>query len=232
MKITRRITEAISWRHAAGEILLIFIGVVIALQASDWWDRKAERRLETAYLVELQSDLQQDRQKVAEALDRHKKIEATVSELLEYLRSDQPYTDELDASFGVLYGVKAFEVNSAAYESLKSHGVTLISNPELRPHIARVFEDTYARVQRSVLYEGQAIMDLLRPYFLVNFRDLRFNISATPIDYDAIANDPEFINLVSYRLQLSIQNQIPTFTRSLDEIDALTAAIDEELKGR
>jgi hypothetical protein len=191
-----RITRAVSWRHAFGEIVLIVVGIFIGLQASEWWGRMAERRTEVAYLAELRMELSIDRDRISSGLDRYRKIERKVEELLTILRSDQPYSEAIDPYFGAVYGVNAFALGDAAYESLKSYGL---------------------------------VLDLLRPYFLVNFRDLRFDASATPLDYDAISKSPEFINLVDYRLQLTRQNQIPVFERALGKIDSLIASIDTEL---
>ena len=72
-------------------------------------------------------------------------------------------------------------------------------------------------------------MDLLRPYFLVHFRDLIFNENATPLDYDAVSADGEFLNLVDYRLQGVKQNHIPNLERATSEIGALIDSIEVEL---
>lgn len=221
-------TRAVNWRYALGEIALIVIGIVIALQASEWWDRKAERRTEATYLAELRAELAIDRGQISLGLDRYRKIESSVEELLVILRSDQPYSEALDPYFGAVYGVNAFDLSVAAYESLKSYGLTLISNRELRTQIAQVYEEAYARTKRAIAYEESLILDLLRPYFLTHFRDLRFNVSATPLEYETISKSTEFLNLVDYRLQLTRQNQVPTFESALGQIDALIAAIDAE----
>jgi len=223
-----RITQAVNWRYTLGEIALIVVGIFIALQASEWWERREERRSEVAYLTELRTELSIDRERLSVGLDRYRKAESGVEELLAILRSDQPYSEDIDAYFGAVYGASAFDLSAAAYESLKSHGLTLISNRELRAQIAQVYEKTFPRARRAISYEENLVLDLLRPYFLTHFRDLRFNKSATPLDYDAISKSTEFLNLADYRLQLTRQNQIPTFERALGEIDALIAAIDAE----
>jgi len=75
------------------------------------------------------------------------------------------------------------------------------------------------------------ILDLLRPYVLVHFKDLRFNISATPLDYGFVSTDQEFLNLIDYRLQLVRQNHMANFDEALPELRSLVAALDEELGG-
>ena len=79
--------------------------------------------------------------------------------------------------------------------------------------------------------EGDILFDLFRPYFVVHFRDLRFNQSATPLDYEALLSDVEFLNLVDYRLQVVKQNHIQNLERATSEIGALIEAIEFELGG-
>lgn len=65
------------------------------------------------------------------------------------------YADSMDSYFGAVYGVNAFDLNSAAYESLKSHGLTLISDRALRSAIALVYERALAEIDRLVEVIGR-----------------------------------------------------------------------------
>ena len=219
-----------NWRYAVGEMLLIAVGIFIALQASEWQNRKTAHLTELSYLDELRTSLDLDRQRLLSGRERYRDIERRVEELIQLLQSDAPYSQSMDTNFGAVYGARAFDLNAAAYESLKSHDLTLISNRDLRSQIAQVYEQTYADIRRAIRYEESLVFDLLRPYFLRNFKDLVFDKSATPLNYSDVSNNPEFRNLVDYRLQLIKQNQIPTFERSADAIAQLIDAIDAELE--
>lgn len=224
-----KILNAINWRHAIGELLLIVVGILIALQASDWQNRRVDRQTEIAYLEEIRTSLSTDIDAVTAGIDRYRQIEMRIMELLSRLDSELPYEDSVDTYFGAVYGANAFSLNAAAYESLKSHGLTLISDRTLRSEIAMMYELTYPDTQRAIRYEESTVLDILRPYFLLHFRDLTFDKSATPIDYDFVANDTKFLNLANYRLQLVRQNQIPTFERAAAEMEKLIQALELEL---
>lgn len=218
-----------SVRYAAGEVLLIVIGVLIALSASDWQTRRADRRAELAVLRELDSALEEDLAQLRVTVDRFEVVEKSAALILDFMRSAAPYYDSLDAHFGAVYGV-SFRIrpNTAAYESLKAQGIRLISNESLRASITRVFEQTYARLEDSREAERIAHEDL-RPYYQAHFRDLEFGESATPRDYRAVANDQTFENLVAFRMQIVRQNNLPTLRQSIDELSALREAIRSEL---
>ena len=48
------------WKYAAGEFLLIVAGVLVALAASDWQNRRADRQTELNILGELHTALSSD----------------------------------------------------------------------------------------------------------------------------------------------------------------------------
>ena len=47
-------------RYAIGEILLVVIGILIALQINNWNENRKERLIEIKYLKNLKHDLQND----------------------------------------------------------------------------------------------------------------------------------------------------------------------------
>jgi hypothetical protein len=72
-------------------------------------------------------------------------------------------------------------------------------------------------------------LDIIRPFYLRNFRDIEFKLSATPIDYDVIFNDPYYRNIVDYRLIVLRSNRITSYTRIIDEIRDVLAMLEKEL---
>lgn len=216
-------------RRAVGEVTLIVVGVLIALAASDWQQRRVERETELDMLLELSTQLEADLLVLESFMTRYVNIEDRVGTLLTLLRSGAPYADSLDMYFGTLYGMDGRALNTSGYESLKSQGLGLIKDDALRSHIARVYEGSYDKARGARDAEASIVLGLLRPYFLGHFKDLRFNSSATPLDYEFISNDPEFLNLADYRLQNLAQNGIPLLREAIPEVRALKAAVDREL---
>ena len=157
--------------------------------------------------------------------------EISVGPVAERTKAGGGYADSLDASFGAAYGLRAFLPNLAAFESLKSQGLGLVSDPELRASIARVYERTYRSLDAAMQAETNVVFETLRPYWLTRFRDLRFNTSATPIDYDFVMNDTEFRNLLDYRRQNIVQGVLPPFERASVDMRELIDAIDRDLGG-
>ncbi len=221
----------IPWLRVFVEGVVIVGSILLAFGLQAWWEGQVDRQTELNILGELHTALSSDFELVESRLDRYRQIESRTEVLLSYLRSGAPYADSLDGYFGTLYGSASVRLNTAGYESLKSQGLGLISDNGLASQVARVYEQTYPTLEGSMDTEREVVRDYLRPYFLAHFRDLTFDQSATPLDYQAILRDTEFLNLVDYRLQVVIQNHIRVFTGAISEIGALIDAISVELGG-
>ena len=117
----------------------------------------------------------------------------------------------------------------AVYETLKSIGMQSVSNRELRLGIATVFNHYYERLVGEHKIDGLVTTEVLRPYYLRHFRDLRFWKSATPIDYEAVVSDTCFQNIVNYRLTVLRHNQLDSYAKAIAEIQTVLKMPDKEL---
>ena len=66
-----------------------------------------------------------------------------------------------------------------------------------------------------------------RPYYLQNFKSIRFWNYAEPVDIDEIWNDPYFNNIVHYRIVTLENNQMTSYPRLIRSIEKLIGMIDE-----
>ena len=117
----------------------------------------------------------------------------------------------------------------AMVESLKAQGLSLISDESLRSHLRSVYEELYQGMQGTADTEKRTSVNVFRPYFLKHFRNMRFRLTATPIDYNFIVKDPEFRNLVNLRLELVERVDIAWCVRTIVGINKLVAAIETDI---
>lgn len=223
------LVRAVNWRHALGEVVLIVIGILIALAISDWNDRRIQRTEELALLGEIRTALSADVQTLEALLGQVRDGAARIEQLLDTLDARPPYTPEMDALFGAAYGIRTSNLNTTAYETIKSVGLRHISNPELRSQIVKVYDHYYERLFAEYGVDQATTLELMRPYYLANFKDLAFSRSATPMDYAAVINDPWYRNVVDYRLKIFQTNQLDSHPKVIAEIRTALAMLDEEL---
>lgn len=227
----KNLVSAVNWRHAAGELILIVTGILVALAISDWNDRRIERIQELALLEEIRSALVADLESLQSNLEAFNAAAGRIERLTGLLEEKPPYDPMMDALFGAVYGIGVTNLNTAPYETLKSVGLQSISNRELRSHVAKIYDLYYERLLNEHQLDISINVDLMRSYFLTHFRDLVFWKSATPIDYDTVIHDIWFQNMVDYRLAALRSNQLDSYTLTISEIRYVLTLLDRELAG-
>jgi hypothetical protein len=219
-------------RHAVRDVFLIVVGVLLALAADSWRERGQERQAEAVMLGAMHSALVADLSALELAVAGYEAAEAANLFLQRQLASSEPYADSLDALFGMVYSTGVVQPpNMAPYEALKARGLQLISDEALRLQIIEVYENTYATIHRQNDFNVNVVFEVLRPYYLSHFRDLRFGQSATPLDYAALKQDQYFHNMLVYRADFVRRALIDQYANAITSIKALLDALDVQVVG-
>jgi hypothetical protein len=108
---------------AIGEILLIVIGVLIALQIDNWNQVRQEDRIIEAYLEKIQNDIKSDILSIDNMLlERKQSLIYTDSVLAYYNRGYISDSKIFEKAYRFLFVEKKFLPNNSAFESLKNSG--------------------------------------------------------------------------------------------------------------
>lgn len=134
--------------YALGEIILVVIGILIALQVSNWNETRKERRFELKLLTEIYKSLNDDLSYLEKGLRPRvdQKMEA-IQNLLKMRQYNRAYTDSTilalynQANMGL-----SVENNNGAYETIKSVGLDKISNDTIRTLLTRVYDMDIPRI--------------------------------------------------------------------------------------
>lgn len=112
------------FKYAIGEIILVVIGILIALQINTWNEQRKENKLEQDYYCKLLEDIQQDLIQVNNQITNTEKRLAASNNIIQMLQSGHPKLDTLmnetlNALSLITYTIRP---NNAAFEDLKSSG--------------------------------------------------------------------------------------------------------------
>jgi len=122
------------FRYALGEILLVVIGILIALQVSTWNQQRQDRKTEQRILLSLQSDLESDIQILEQYIQSTSKRLASVDSIVNILNKPEEYSimDFLQYQVGLTLD-NYFVANRATFdEGVASGTLKLIRNDSLR----------------------------------------------------------------------------------------------------
>ena len=215
--------------YAIGEIILVVVGILIALQINNWNEQSKESKLELEILIGLSNDLANNNVKIASMISRDSLIISGNQYLLTLLNNnDSQYNDSLEFSFGNINRYDVFFPQSMAYESLKSKGFHTIKNDSLRTNIIELYDETYfinshIRELKSKLYTGSVEMMNKR---LFTTKDINHKV---PNNFNELKRDTEFINTLSHITaeNINFNNYAKTM---LNRTILIKKKIDSEIK--
>ena len=181
--------------YAIGEILLITIGILIALNLNNWNQDQNARAIEIKTLEELHLSLSDDLKDLQFSLGFYINSKNSSDILISHFENKLPYNDTLDIHFGKIGLFAVLSVRTGPFETLKSRGMETITNDSLRLKIASLYDFHYKTI---VEYQEIHIEHYseIRKMLLYKFKNLIAFESASPINYDKLLNDIVFLNTV------------------------------------
>ena len=231
-------------KYAIGEIILVVIGILIALQINNWNENRKTRKLEAQIYTELKNDLLQTRNDINETISKHKEIFKTNQQLITDIYNKKPNSQIIYDSFTESSADFQIIPKTSAFENLKNVGLNTLSNDSLRIEITNLFQLNLTRLEDELGMKQAEfnITKLIQPflfkYLIVDYsQPTKYgfihsdSISIYKLkinDYDKFLNDNELMK----NLQLSLYNRgrkIDAETETMKEIDDVINGIEEEL---
>jgi uncharacterized membrane protein YgaE (UPF0421/DUF939 family) len=119
------------FKYAIGEIILVVIGILIALQINNWNESRKSKAFEQEILTQVQANLIKDKQTLQDISLSFQKAINSSNKILESQWSIQD-KDSLQYWLGDIIQFDRFQPLTNAYEVLKSKGLDQVQNKELR----------------------------------------------------------------------------------------------------
>jgi hypothetical protein len=185
--------------YAAGEIVLVVIGILIALQINNANENRKLRNAEIKILKELVVNLRTDSIDHSGNLEWYVKSANASRLVVEALESKSPWNDTMAVHYGWIFLKGLSNLNTSAYDNLKAQGFGLISNDSIRLGLTNLYSDHY---DRYLKYEQEFAVtnynQVVSPVLLSRLKMDRW-FHATPLNYEALLEDEEFREVVRWK---------------------------------
>lgn len=138
-------------KYALGEILLVMIGILLALQVNNWNQKEKDKDFESTMLHAIKSSLESDLS-MHQFLSRRVAIKQQgIQNLLTMMDQNQTYADTtLLKAYNDMNIHMGFNYNKGGYEGIKSAGIDKISNDSLRNILIDTYEVQLPAVQQFI----------------------------------------------------------------------------------
>jgi hypothetical protein len=154
-------------KYALGEIVLVVIGILLALQINNWNENKKDRETEIYILNEVLSNLNEDGTVIESIVTRREKARRSTDKMLTYLPKGKINKDTLAADLVDFITFDRYFPINIAFEILKTKGLKL-SNNQLTSRISRYYDFEQKWIERSIA----DIEDQIKP-LLLNMTGIR-----------------------------------------------------------
>ncbi|MCK0180373.1 DUF6090 family protein [Flavobacteriaceae bacterium S0862] len=198
------------FKYAIGEIILVMIGILLALQVNNWNERNKTKHTEVFVLKEVLNNLNEDATILNDILNQRQKTKASIANMLIYLQEENLDKDTLEKDLvNYMSFERYFPINNA-YEILKSKGLQL-SNNSLTSKISRYYDFEQKKINRSILDVENAILNVLEnPSGIIQYvESIELNKKITIIN----SNDPNLKNDLNRNLVSFKHNNIGTLDK-------------------
>ncbi len=144
--------------YAIGEITLVVIGILIALQINNRNEWRKERALEKIVLEDIEANIERNHQLIKDAIKTIDRINYSTGILNQAIKANTPFSDTLNYHIdqGSRSGTFLFKLNLDGYESLQSTGFNIIQNEMLKDEVLSLFEVTYGYVQTTLQFANSS----------------------------------------------------------------------------
>ena len=213
-------------RYAIGEIVLVVVGILIALQINNWNEEMKLQEMELILLKNLLKELKGD----LESFEGIKKWSDGASRssttLVDALKNKVPLNDSVLSAFANASLPFDFNYNSATYENLKSIGFSIISDIELRGKIQDLYSRGYAYQEKGAELFNQEFMLNMNVQQALHLDVINGNY---PVDYESLQDDFVFINTVGDHGRNHYYS-VQTLQALIRSVESLLADIETEIE--
>jgi len=214
--------------YAIGEIVLVVIGILIALSINNWNNSNIEQNLEREILNEILTNLDSDLQNINDNIKYNKRLSRHNQLVYEHLKNKTPITDSLKFYYATLFGGSNFQPVNVAFENLRSRGINIIKNSDLRNQISELYMIEFKSLGETMDRNLQPIHNLLLNQINNRLITKEPFVSAQPIDLIVLQNDIQFhetLKLTAYAWRV-INSYLE---KALEAINQTKTVIEEEL---
>ena len=181
-------------KYAVGEIILVVIGILIAIQVDNWNKSRIDHLRETKILKELRDDLLETEDQFLQHINFYGEVIQHRKAIIKTIEENLIWNDTLQDHLNKFWWYEPLHITTTTYKTLQDWGVSNIKNESLRREIIYIFEnqvdlcDVANESHSKVHWEASWQNDLRVIYDLSDFSHVRILDYSQFLDSDDYAN--------------------------------------------
>ena len=184
--------------YAIGEIVLVVIGILIALQINQWQNVKQLRETEKKMLFEMEINLTSNLEVMADLIERESDMVENIKYIFDHFQARKSMNDTVRNYLARVGWLEELQLVNSTYETLKSIGLGTISSDSLRVDIAQLFEVDYPKeVNWTNSIANAQLTTLTYPMMLKHYS---VEERLIPVNFENLMTDPAYKSMLALEL--------------------------------
>ncbi len=159
--------------YAIGEIALVMIGILLALQVNNWNEERVEKRFEETLKKELYNTVIEDLVWVEGVIKGEERVSKSCEILIRRLEEDIINEDSLDYLFSNAHFFWKLPIRKNSYETAKLHGMHFFKNDSTRFLITHIYESHTMMVGELEKRQNDYYYNVALPILTEKFEAIR-----------------------------------------------------------
>jgi len=181
--------------YAIGEIVLVVIGILIALQINNSNENRKLKGAEIKLLQNFKTSIEADTVRINFYIDLFSKVEKTIKAIDVHIEKNLPYHDSLNFPFST--AIFWPSIDQEIFATITSSDLNNISNDSLKKEITAYYSYANGEFDTSIERYTNYIEDGVRNIFNSRFTGFGVipdeeKISMVPNDFEALKKDKEY----------------------------------------
>jgi len=242
--------------YAIGEILLVVIGIIIAVQIGNWNNKVNREKLEKVLLAQIKDELSSIYGDIESDLHILELGTRSNFRILDYIQENVSYADSMCFDFYWLAKDEYIYPESSVYSRIKEVGFDIIKNESVKQSLQRLYEAGFPRISKdnsfhpdietyfaeyyqnhfepnsdySLKFEAIFLSDTIQyPIkYKAEGRTRFYTTGFVPLDFEALKKDPKFKMLMK-QTEVFRQYKLRVYNGVKNGIEKVLSLIDKEL---
>lgn len=186
--------------YAIGEILLVTVGILLALQINNWNQDRKEYEFESSLLTALRNTIIAEYALIEDVLSGNEQSKNACEILIQHFDQNLPYEDTLNEYFWLANWWWQLNLNHTAFENAKLHGLQFIHDDTLKIQLTRIYDNDTKYLDDIDFRLTQYQFNVVEPYILNLFESTNFGSKMIPHDYELLRKDKKYRTILNTNL--------------------------------
>jgi|TARA_B110000977_G_C10989271_1_gene459244 hypothetical protein len=218
--------------YAIGEIILVVIGILIALQVNNLNENRLIEELEISLLKEMKDNLRSDIEDIKINIGIHQRSIQSAKIILNSFDNELPDKDTLNMHYGKVGMIPRYLMTENAYSSMKKEGMRIIQNYSLKNAITNHYENAFSFLRAWSEAEWDTWREDQRELYRKHFKSFILFNDLVPADYDDLSTNSEYKNYLNNRIAWLTKTIKIYENGGIRNTENLIGLIEKELKNR